>query len=354
MQHVLFNQRLGLSVMIAASLLLSGCVSIGPRGLELSRTEFNAAIQRTDGEQLLLNIVRQRYNDPVMFLEVASVSSSLSRSASLNLSGFFPGGGSPESYNGGIGGSYSDSPLVFYSPNTGERFVRQILTPIDLRTISLLLQSGWSIERVLLVAGDSFAGLKNTTTGASDYRTLVDHLRSLQRADQLSFALETYNNIDILAIIPSASALSSDAYKEACRLMNFPADGRPIRVQLGIGDRPNLNSYVFLATRSLYSSFYFLSNGVDAPLADLSEGVLQRRRLEGGVFDRGSDLFNVRTSAGKPVDAAVKVRYRDQWFYIPSTDPDSRTTFALLSMMLMLQSGDTARMAPLISLSPTR
>lgn len=354
MQHVRLNQRLGLSVMIAAGLLLSGCVSIGPRGLELSRTEFNAAIQRTDGEQLLLNIVRQRYNDPVMFLEVASVSSSLSRSASLNLSGFFPGGGSPESYNGGIGGSYSDSPLVFYSPNTGERFVRQILTPIDLRTISLLLQSGWSIERVLLVAGDSFAGLKNTTTGASEYRTLVDHLRSLQRADQLSFALETYNNVDILAMIPSASALSSDAYREACRLMNFPADGRPIRIQLGIGDRPDPNSYVFLATRSLYSSFYFLSNGVDAPSADLSEGVLQRRRLEGGVFDRGGDLFKVQTSAGKPVDAAVKVRYRDQWFYIPSTDPDSRTTFALLSMMLMLQSGDTARMAPLISLSPTR
>jgi hypothetical protein len=88
MQHVHLNQRLALGVMVAASLFLSGCVSMGPRGLELSRTEFNSAIQRTDGEQLLLNIVRQRYNDPVMFLEVASVSSSISRSASLNLSGF--------------------------------------------------------------------------------------------------------------------------------------------------------------------------------------------------------------------------------------------------------------------------
>ncbi len=354
MQHLRLNKQLALGAVATVSLVLAGCVSIGPRGLELSRTEFNSAIQRTDGEQLLLNIVRQRYNDPVMFLEVASVSSSISRSASLNLSGFFPGGGSPESYNGGIGGSFSDSPLVFYSPNTGERFVRQILTPIDLRTISLLLQSGWSIERVLLVAGDSFAGLKNTTAGAGDYRALVDHLRTLQRADQLSFALETYNNVDILAMIPTASALATEAYKEACRLMNFPADGRPIRVQLGIGERPDPNSYVFLATRSLYSSFYFLSNGVEAPAGDVGDGVLQRRRLEGGVFDQGGDLFKVQTSAGMPADAAVKVRYRDQWFYIPATDPDSRTTFALLSMMLMLQSGDTARMAPLISLSPTR
>ena len=197
MQHFRLNKRLGLSAAVTASLFLAGCVSIGPRGLELSRTEFNSAIQRTDGEQLLLNIVRQRYNDPVMFLEVASVSSSISRTASLNLSGFFPGGGSPESYNGGVGGSYSDSPLVFYSPNTGERFVRQILTPIDLRTISLLLQSGWSIERVLLVAGDSFAGLKNTTTGAGDYQALVDHLRTLQRADQLIPASEPGGLIEL-------------------------------------------------------------------------------------------------------------------------------------------------------------
>jgi hypothetical protein len=338
--------------LLAVTALVTGCTSIGPRGLELSRTEFNAAIQKTDSEQLLLNIVRQRYNDPVMFLEVASISSSMSRSANISLSGFFPKVGA-ESYSTGLGGSYSDSPLIFYSPNTGERFVRQMLTPIDLRTISLLLQSGWSIERVLLLAADSFAGIKNSAASSTEYRALVDHLRTLQKADQLSFALESYNSTDILAIIPAESAVGTQAYKEACRLMNFPADGRPIRLQLGVGNRPD-PSYVFLATRSLYSALYFLSNGVEASARDLEAGVLQPRQISGGVFDRTADFFGVVVSNETPQDAAVKVQYRDQWFSIPATDPDSRTTFALLNMVLMLQSGDTARMAPLISLSPNQ
>jgi hypothetical protein len=338
-------------ILALASLALSGCMSIGPRGLKLSRNEFNDAIQSTDAEELLLNIVRQRYNDPVMFLDVASVSSSISRSTNVSISGLFLGGDG-KTKSTGVGGSYSDSPLIIYSPNTGERFVRQILTPMDLRTISMLLQSGWSIERVLLLAGDSFAGLKNSTTGSDSYRALVNHLRSLQRADQLSFALDTSDNIDILSIIPTSSALSSDAYKEACRLMKFPADGRPIRIQRGIGDRSDPKSNIFLSTRSLYSSFYFLSNGVESPSRDLNGGILQKRKIEGGIFDKDGNLFRVQTSRAKPQDAAVKIFYRDQWFYIPSRDPDSRTTFSLLSMMLTLQSGDTTKMTPLISISP--
>ena len=60
--------RFALPLAGLATLALSGCTSIGARGLELSRTSFNTAIQQTDAEQLLLNIVRQRYSDPVMFL----------------------------------------------------------------------------------------------------------------------------------------------------------------------------------------------------------------------------------------------------------------------------------------------
>ena len=213
MQHFRLNKRLGLSAAVTASLFLAGCVSIGPRGLELSRTEFNSAIQRTDGEQLLLNIVRQRYNDPVMFLEVASVSSSISRTASLNLSGFFPGGGSPESYNGGVGGSYSDSPLVFYSPNTGERFVRQILTPIDLRTISLLLQSGWSIDRLMECCVDRINGVPNSPVHdieddswpeVSAFRRVAALLKKIQDSGQLRFATEFDNPLKALSVASSS------------------------------------------------------------------------------------------------------------------------------------------------------
>lgn len=338
-----------------ATVTMSGCTSIGPSSIDYSRTGFNEAIQRTDGQQLLLNIVRQRYNDPVMFLEVTAVSSSMSRSSNANLSGFFPGGlGAKESYTGGLGGSLTESPLIFYAPNTGEKFVRQILTPIDLRTISLLLQSGWSIERVLLIAADSINGLRNNVAGDNEYPVLAKQLRTLQRSNRLSFAIERdANGLDVLAMIPTPGTASEKSYQEVCRILNLPADGRPIRLQLGLGDASVQSATVMLATRSLYSSFYFLGNGVIASQRDLSEGIAQNRNINGSLFDPDKgDLFRVRSSNGEPDRAAVKVRYRDEWFYVSESDQDSRTTFALMSMLLMLQGGDVTRMTPLVSLSP--
>jgi len=341
--------------LMAAGTLLTGCKSIGPASIDYSRTGFNEAIQRTDAQQLLLNIVRQRYNDPVMFLEVTAVSSSMSRSGNLNLSGFFPTGfGAKESYNGGLGGSLTESPLIFYAPNTGEKFVRQILTPIDLKTISLLLQSGWSIERVLLIAADSINGLRNNVAGDNEYPVLAKQLRNLQRSNRLAFAIERdANGLDVLAMIPTPGTVNEKPYQEACRILNLRADGRPIKVQLGLGDPSVQSATVLLATRSLYSSFYFLGNGVIASSRDLEEGIAQNRSIAGSIFDPDKgDLFRVKSSKGEPERAAVKVRYRDEWFYVGESDQDSRTTFALMSMLLMLQGGDVNRMSPLVSLSP--
>jgi hypothetical protein len=75
--------------------------------------------------------------------------------------------------------------------------------------------------------------------------------------------------------------------------------------------------------------------------------------IAGGPFDTsgaGKRLFHVASSPDEPQNAAVKVFYRGSWFYIEDTDIDSKTTFVLLSMLVMLQSGDTAKITPLITL----
>ena len=46
----------------------------------------------------------------------------------------------------------------------------------------------------------------------------------------------------------------------------------------------------------------------------------------------------------------VKVPYRGSWFYIAEDDRDTKTTFALMSLLVTLQAGDTAKVTPLISL----
>ena len=61
-------------------------------------------------------------------------------------------------------------------------------------------------------------------------------------------------------------------------------------------------------------------------------------------------IFRVRASESEPEFASVKVFYRNRWFYIDDRDADSKTTFALVSMLQMLQSGETSAITPLITL----
>ena len=67
------RKAVALLIGCGAALVHCGCV-MGPRFLEASRVSYNEMIQRTDNEQLLLNLVRLKYRETPVFLEVGSVS----------------------------------------------------------------------------------------------------------------------------------------------------------------------------------------------------------------------------------------------------------------------------------------
>lgn len=302
---------------------LSACASLGPNYLAAGRPLYNEAVQETDAQQLLLNIVRQRYNDPVLFLDVTSITSKATYSVGGNVRAAIPFSGTT-SLTPELGPRIEDSPLIFYTPNNGEKFVRQVLTPLDIRTLTLVLQAGWSIERVLLLTGESLAGLRNTS---GEYRALVSALRDLQRSGDVMIGVDAAGSTPTVVFTFSPASRETAAYKTVCQAFRA-ASGAPAS----------------LATRSLYSALYFLADAVDVPPGDVGAA---RGRSPGGPDD---ELFRVRTSATEPPAASVKVRYRNAWFYIADTDGDSKVTFALLSMLLTLQAGDTAKVTPLITL----
>ena len=65
---------LGLIMLAAAC----GCSGIGPKTIPRDRFDYNAAISNSWKEQTLLNIVKLRYADMPLFVEVASVVSGYS------------------------------------------------------------------------------------------------------------------------------------------------------------------------------------------------------------------------------------------------------------------------------------
>ena len=96
---------------------LSACAPLGPRSISVTRPLYNEAVQQTEAQQLLLNIVRQRYNDPVMFLDVTSISSGSNRTVNTSLLAKIVPSGKDE-FTNGLGASYAESPIIFYAPNT--------------------------------------------------------------------------------------------------------------------------------------------------------------------------------------------------------------------------------------------
>ena len=58
---------------LAASLVVAGCAGIGAHRLPVDRFDYSAAIASSTNEQMLLNLVRLRYNETPIFLDVNTV-----------------------------------------------------------------------------------------------------------------------------------------------------------------------------------------------------------------------------------------------------------------------------------------
>src|SRR6202035_4294993 len=75
-------------VLIMACIALSGC-SFGAVALERSVGPYNEAVTRVSEEQLLLNLVRLRYNDNPTRLDVASIAAQYEIDGTLEAKPFF-------------------------------------------------------------------------------------------------------------------------------------------------------------------------------------------------------------------------------------------------------------------------
>src|SRR5215831_1294890 len=77
------------------ALLACGCTTgFGPRAVRSERPDYNRQIVRSADAEMLLNLVRLRYNDTPLFLELSSVVATYDYDAALNAAGTIPGAGS--------------------------------------------------------------------------------------------------------------------------------------------------------------------------------------------------------------------------------------------------------------------
>jgi hypothetical protein len=340
-------------VATALASLATGCGLFGPGTVDIGRPRYNEAVQQTNQEQLLLNLVRLRFRDAPLFLQVASISTSFEFEAQANAVGTLMRG--PNAASLLFGGRALEAPTITYAPLSGEQFVKQMMSPIGLDTLLLLYHSGWSIERVLRICVQRMNEVPNAPSASGPTPDLEPEFRRFQEATRHLRALQRRGLLELrgadqgLELELRRGGGDSSDWRAFADLLSL--DPKRTRFRLGVGRS------VRLVTRSVMAALFYLSHGVEVPEEDLEAGrVTHTATAAGEPFDwreLTGDLLQVH-SGRRPRDHAVRARYRGTWFYIDDSDLSSKSTFSLLTQLIQLQAGDVGRTGPLLTLPVAR
>ncbi len=336
---------------------------MGPSALHEGRRDYNLAIQRTSEEQLLLNLVRLKYRDTPVFLEISGISTQFGFSTSARAAAAFKRFDPQDALSLEGGWGSDERPTISYTLLQGEAFAERLLSPIPLSTLLLLYHSGWSIERVMRLCVQRLNGVKNAPSAsgptpdyAPEFRTFLKvakDMRTLQRRDALTLGYHWEGKGEaqpVLWIAPRAWDWPET--RELIGLLGL-APGRsiyPLSHDILRRDPTTLS----VQTRSLLGILFYLSQGVQVPREDLERGIVTfTRDPRGRPFDWRQvteGILAVKASRARPEGAKVAVFYRGKWFYIDDRDLNAKSTFTLLAQLFALQAGKVTGAPPLLTL----
>ena len=145
--------------------MFQGC-TVGPELYKTSFSEYNDAVRQTLDEQMLANLVRMRYYQSPIFLQVSSLNTSFSVGATVGATGTLSESGNSGGAN--IGGSYSENPTISFSMPESQAYYGKLLAPLSAKQITSLVLGGFDTELVFRTAVRGVNRLKNLNVDFDD------------------------------------------------------------------------------------------------------------------------------------------------------------------------------------------
>jgi hypothetical protein len=359
-------RRAALAALVPALVLLSGCASFGPDTLGRDRLDYDHSVAESWKRQLLLNVVKLRYGDTPLFLDVASITNSYALETSVDARlgwADVVGAGATNSQGIGAASKYSDKPTITYSPLTGSRFTKSLMTPVSPAVVLSLIQAGWSADAVMRLMVTSVNGVQNRfaaggrARGADEqFYRVIAAMRRLQQSGAIGMKLQKLEAADpevavlVLTRTPETDEATQADRSEIAKALGLEDAQGEARVVYGSGRGGD--GEILMVTRSLLEMLFDLSaSGVDVPEPHLADGRAPPTRSfptdpEGGY----KPLIRVHTSSDEPKDAFVAIPYRGQWFYIDDRDYQSKAMFSFLLIITSLTDSDPGKSSPVITI----
>lgn len=388
---------------------LAGC--IGPEAVRQTRMRYNEVVRDTNDAQLLMNIVRLRYADSPVFIDLPNITSQFEIAGRGN-------------YNGGTGNQFPgrtslgygelslrDTPTLSYHPREGREIAKALLTPLSADLFSVV-NAGADVEQLLLLTVNDLNDVPNAPRATTMTPRVPDDntefvrgiriLADLREREATELAIATHEDEDpasdpmpaqgvagrdllnaardgyvfrtrgddhvtllkreremVVKIRPAY--VHSSEMQEVARIFRLTPGLSRYRVKSELADDPEHmhasplgDDTIYLNMRSVLQIMTFLSKGVCVPEEHFRSGVAPATPGPNGCpFDWTrvtAGHFQVHAQKHRPRDAEAAVHYRGYWFFIASNDVKSRATLAILEILFALQESDGKNAGPLLTL----
>ena len=412
MQNVMKLMRIG-GAALCSVLFIGGC-SMPAERIKSKHWDLNETIRQTNDEQLLLNMVRMRYEESPYFLQISSISTSFSVGGNAGVQATLPSGGDgptpPNLFTPSLGMSYSETPTVTWSMPDSREFLSRFYAPISAHQLTVLINSGFDIKDVLTMSTRKVNALRNRgyslkhgLNTPSEYDEFLEAIQLMTELIREGLADTVYTmsakyggvTLPIEQMDPRGVAeglpfsllyLSREAGQATPLMATKPlhlrftkeSDNDPRSKRLRELWKLRAENYTFpivdildVSPEGLRSLDGRLAQVFD-PKEKLAQIMISNRSVidilqfasafitvpdedieKGLVRERHlgeHDRFTVLNSATEPDNAWLKVQYRDKWFYVPQSDLNSRSTFVLMRALFSSVVGEVPGAQPLLTL----
>ena len=206
-------------VLLAAWAGVSGC--LGPKAVRYTRMRYNEVVRDTNDEQLLINIVRLRYADSPVFIDLPNITSQFEMAGRGNYLGGY-GNQTPGRASLGFGElSLRDTPTLSYHPREGREIAKALLTPLS-ADLFIVVNAGANLEQLLLMTINDINDVPNAPRATTLVPRVPDDNAIFLRGIRLLASLRDRD----------ATELAFGTDEESDRLL------RPDPQELGPGARP--------------------------------------------------------------------------------------------------------------------
>jgi len=345
----LATRHLPLCLLLAATATFTGCKHLGPKSIAVDRFDYSSSIADSWKQQTLLNIVKLRYMDLPVFVDVASIVAGYSLQTGVSVNGVLSTEKAVQGNYASAGASaiYTDRPTITYVPMTGEKFLRGLITPIDPKNIFFMLQSGYAADFLLGLTVESLNGVRNRSAAGGAVREAdPEFVRALQLMREVQFAgavgmrveedkakgavgVVFFRREDVPAEIVEKAA-------EVRRLLKMPAEGQ--RFVLTYSPGRGAENELAVNSRSMLQIMQAFASYLDVPEAHLKDHSATPS-FENTAAESRQSKVRIHSGKEKPANAFAAVHYRNHWFWVD--EGDWQTKRALTAVMFFFTLADT-------------